>query len=86
MPAFLLDSAYGGLLFGPWPSSAGLPAWPLARCPVGMRNAGALALRYAAQTNGYLLVLTDAYPYSGPDRCPALPRPPRWRAAAEPSL
>jgi len=31
-----------------------------------MRNAGALALRYGAQTHGYLLMLTDAYPYSGP--------------------
>ena len=36
------------------------------RMPRGLRNAGALALRYQAQTLGYLLLLTDAYPYSGP--------------------
>jgi hypothetical protein len=33
-----------------------------------LRNAGALALRYQAQTHGYLLLLTDAYPYGGPAR------------------
>jgi hypothetical protein len=67
IPAALLDSAYGSLLvlvglFGWFASLAN------ARMPLGMRNAGALALRYAAQTNGYALLLTDAYPYSGPTR------------------
>ena len=38
----------------------------MASMPVGMRNAGALALRYVAQTNGYGLLLCEAYPYSGP--------------------
>ena len=33
-----------------------------------MRNAGAMALRYQAQTIGYLLLLTPSYPYSGPSR------------------
>ena len=65
LPALLLDTAYGGLL-----GVVALLGWfaSLAngRMPLGMRNAGALALRYAAQTNGYLLLLTDAYPYSGP--------------------
>jgi hypothetical protein len=65
LPALALDSAYGGLLF-----VVALLGWfaslANARMPLGMRNAGALALRYAAQTNGYLLLLTDAYPYSGP--------------------
>jgi hypothetical protein len=36
------------------------------RVPKGLRNLGAFALRYAAQTYGYLLLLTDGYPYSGP--------------------
>ncbi len=65
LPALLLAGAYGGL------------GWVLAvlgwfsslvrgRMPRGMRNAGALALRYHAQTTGYLLLLTDSYPYSGP--------------------
>ncbi len=37
-----------------------------ARMPLGLRNAGAYALRYIAQTNAYLLLVTGAYPYSGP--------------------
>jgi Domain of unknown function (DUF4389) len=41
------------------------------RMPLGLRNAGALALRYMAQTNGYLFLVTGAYPYSGP--CLATP-------------
>jgi len=65
LPAFLLSSAYGGLLW-----AVGLLGWFAClvdgRMPVGLRNAGALALRYAAQTNGYGLLLCEAYPYSGP--------------------
>lgn len=65
LPALVLDGAYGGLLF-----VVALLGWfaslANARMPLGMRNAAALALRYAAQTSGYLLLLTDAYPYSGP--------------------
>jgi hypothetical protein len=65
LPALVLDGAYGGLLF-----VVALLGWfaslANARMPVGMRNAGALALRYSVQTNGYLLLLTDTYPYSGP--------------------
>ena len=65
LPALLLDTAYGGLL-----GVVALLGWfaslANARMPLGMRNAGALALRYAVQTNGYLLLLTDSYPYSGP--------------------
>ncbi|HET9198694.1 MAG TPA: DUF4389 domain-containing protein [Solirubrobacterales bacterium] len=37
-----------------------------AEMPLGLRNLGALALRYLAQANGYVLLLTGAYPYSGP--------------------
>jgi hypothetical protein len=65
IPAVLLSSAYSALLgavaFLGWFASLAN-----ARMPLGMRNAGALALRYAAQANGYLLLLTDHYPYSGP--------------------
>jgi hypothetical protein len=67
IPALLLSSAYSGLLL-----VAALLGWfaslANATMPLGMRNAGALALRYAAQANGYLLLLTDHYPYSGPTR------------------
>lgn len=65
IPALILTGAYGVLallvaLLG-WFSSLAR-----GRMPLGLRNAGALALRYQAQTHGYLLLLTDAYPYSGP--------------------
>jgi hypothetical protein len=73
LPAIVLETAYGGLLF-----AVALLGWfaslANARMPLGMRNAGALVLRYGAQTNGYLLLLTDVYPYSGPTRrVPAAP-------------
>ena len=65
IPAFMIDSAYGGLLF-----AVAVLGWFAAlatgEMPLGMRNAGALAIRYSAQANGYILLLTDAYPYSGP--------------------
>jgi hypothetical protein len=67
LPAFLLASAYNGLL-----TVTALLGWFSAlargRAPRGLRNAAALAQRYQAQTVGYLLLLTDAYPYSGPLR------------------
>jgi hypothetical protein len=34
----------------------------LGRVPKGMRDLGAYCLRYQAQTNAYLLLVTDAYP------------------------
>ena len=34
--------------------------------PLGLRNAGAYALRYLAQLNAYVLLISPAYPYSGP--------------------
>jgi hypothetical protein len=65
LPAFLLNSAYGSLL-----STVAFLGWFACLVdggmPVGMRNAGALALRYSAQANGYMLLLCEAYPYSGP--------------------
>jgi hypothetical protein len=38
----------------------------LGRMPEGLRNLGAFCLRYTAQTNAYVYLLTDSYPYSGP--------------------
>jgi uncharacterized protein DUF4389 len=81
LPAFLVAGAYGGLatvvaVLG-WFSSLAR-----GRMPQGMRNAGALALRYQAQTHGYLLLLTDSYPYAGPVQGEGSPAPP----AASPSL
>jgi hypothetical protein len=73
IPAIMLDSAYGGLLL-----AVAFLGWFASlftgRMPLGMRNAGALGLRYAVQAHGYLLLLTEAYPYSGPT-VPAMPEP-----------
>lgn len=80
IPALLVSSAYGGLLL-----AVALLAWfailATGSMPRGLRNAGALALRYSAQVNGYMAVITDAYPYSGPIAAPgtepaaAIPEP-----------
>jgi hypothetical protein len=65
LPAMFVSSALSTAAF-----VAALLSWFYAlahgRVPVGLRNLGALALRYQAQTYGYLLLLTDRYPYSGP--------------------
>jgi hypothetical protein len=65
IPVSLLESAYSTLLvtlaFLGW-----FATLATGRMPRGMRNAGALALRYHAQAGGYLMLLTDSYPYSGP--------------------
>ena len=45
------------------------------RMPTGFRNLGAWALRYVAQTNAYLYLLTDRYPYSGPEAGEPAPEP-----------
>jgi hypothetical protein len=64
-PAFLVAAALG--------TSAYLTAvltWFYAmargRAPRGLRNVGAFQLRYSAQLFGYVYLLTDRYPYSGP--------------------
>jgi hypothetical protein len=71
IPAFIVSSALGWLLY-----AAAIGGWfaalVLGRMPKGLRNAGAHAIRYTAQLNGYILFLTDRYPFSGP---PALEAP-----------
>jgi hypothetical protein len=65
VPALLVAS---GLASALW--IVGIFGWFAAlvtgRMPRGLRNLGAYALRYSAQTHGYALLLTDRYPYSGP--------------------
>jgi hypothetical protein len=65
LPALLLAAAYGSLLF-----VVAVLGWFAAlftgRMPLGLRNAGALALRYTAQLYGYFFLVTESYPYSGP--------------------
>jgi hypothetical protein len=65
LPAFLIQSAYAVLVllvaFLGW-----FAALFTGRMPLGLRNAGALGLRYTAQLYGYLFLVAEAYPYSGP--------------------
>ncbi|MGN6257985.1 MAG: DUF4389 domain-containing protein [Solirubrobacterales bacterium] len=71
-PALLLAGVFSQLLF-----VVAVLGWFAGlftgRMPLGLRNLGAYALRYVAQTNAYVLLLTEAYPYSGPclERAPA---------------
>lgn len=69
LPALLIGNAYGTLVF-----TIAVLGWFAAlftgTMPPGLRNAGALALRYGAQVNGYLFMVTDAYPYGGPNVAP----------------
>jgi hypothetical protein len=65
IPALAVSGAYGGIQFAVavlgWFSSLAR-----GRMPEGMRNLGAVSLRYHAQTGAYLLFLTDRYPYAAP--------------------
>jgi hypothetical protein len=65
IPASLIAGGFSSLLL-----LVGILCWFTAlvrgRLPRGLRTVGALALRYHAATAGYLLMLTDAYPYTGP--------------------
>jgi hypothetical protein len=69
LPAVLLAAAFGSFLF-----TVAILGWFASlftgTMPLGLRNAGALGLRYTAQTYGYLFLLTDTYPYSGPNVAP----------------
>jgi hypothetical protein len=71
LPAVLIASAYAFLLM-----TAAVLGWFASlvrgRMPLGLRNAGALALRYSEQVNGYLLLVTPRYPYSGPTAAPQM--------------
>ena len=64
-PALVLASALGNVL-----TLVAIFGWFtglfLGRMPPGLRNLGVFALRYNAQVIGYLMLLTDQYPHSGP--------------------
>ena len=74
VPAFFVASALQFLLylvsFLSW-----FAALVTGRMPTGFRNLGAWALRYNGQANAYLYVLTDRYPYSGPEAGEPAPEP-----------
>lgn len=66
IPALIVSGALDSALF-----VAAFLGWfvglALGRMPESLRNLGAYALRYSAQTYGYLYLLTDGYPFSGPN-------------------
>jgi hypothetical protein len=65
VPAVLLSAAYGWVAL-----VVGVLGWFAAlatgRMPAGLRDLGAAALRYQAQTSAYALLLTSRYPDSSP--------------------
>ena len=65
IPALLLGGAYSAVVL-----IAALLGWWAAlftgRMPEGLRNIGAVGLRYSGQASSYLFLLTDRYPYSAP--------------------
>jgi hypothetical protein len=65
IPSFLVSTALGGALF-----ASAVLTWfyALAKgtAPWGLRNLSAYALRYDAQNEAYILLLTDAYPHASP--------------------
>ena len=75
-PAFLASGAFGTVTL-----VAGIGAWWASlftgRIPEGLKGLLGWSVRYQAQVYGYLLLLTDRYPYTGPDG--------RGRPVAEPS-
>ena len=84
IPAFAISGALSGIL-----STVAFLGWFAAlatgRMPAGLRASGAYALRYGAQVNGYWLLLTEVYPYSGPPGSPTEPAgPPEPAGAPEP--
>jgi hypothetical protein len=65
VPAFVVDAALGGALFATavltwfYALFTGSGQW-------GFRNLAAYALRYDAQVEGYVYLLTDRYPHASP--------------------
>jgi hypothetical protein len=68
IPAFFVSGALGGAA-----QFAAVGAWFVslftARVPLGLRALMAWSLRYQAQVNAYVLLLTDRYPFSAPGPC-----------------
>jgi hypothetical protein len=55
------------------------------RMPTGLRNLGAFSIRYHAQTNAYVVVLTDRYPHASPALRPAPEPEPAYAEPFEPA-
>jgi hypothetical protein len=66
IPAFLASGAFGTVTL-----VAGIGAWWASlftgRIPEGLKGLLGWSVRYQAQVYAYMLLLTDRYPYTGPD-------------------
>lgn len=71
LPAFLLAAGFSYVLY-----AVAFLAWFAAlvtgRMPPGLRNLGAVSIRYLAQTYAYWYLVTDRYPYASPALRPPL--------------
>ncbi len=74
LPALLIGGALGGVLL-----VVAVLGWFYAlatgRMPEGLRNLGVSCLRYGAQLDSYLLLLTERYPYAAPVLSPRAAEP-----------
>jgi hypothetical protein len=83
VPAFLLASAFSTVMF-----IAAIGAWwaglITGRVPEGLHRLLGWAVRYQAQAYAYISLLTDRYPYTGPDGSGrAQPASDEWMLAPE---
>ncbi|MFL5883485.1 MAG: DUF4389 domain-containing protein [Thermoleophilaceae bacterium] len=89
IPSIVLSLAYGGVMV-----TAAIGGWFAAlftgRMPRGLRNSLVAGVRYWAQARGYVYLITDRYPYTGPTGLgsaqPQAPPPPpaaEWTAGPE---
>jgi hypothetical protein len=74
-PALIVSGGFAAAL-----AVVGFLGWFVAlatgRMPEGLRNLGAVAVRYLAQTNAYWFIVTDDYPYASPAlRAPRVEEP-----------
>ncbi len=65
LPALFVSAGLGYVLY-----TVGLLAWWYAlvrgRVPVGLRNLGAVCIRYQAQVGAFVFLATERYPHAGP--------------------
>ena len=79
IPAWLVSTVLFSVLL-----AAAILMWFVAllrgRVPVGLRDLGLYVVRYAAQTNAYVYLLTEQYPHASPLEGRAAPQEaePRW--------